>query len=108
MSRLSSPKQFLLVGRYQKSRYIGESTKEKQRVNAAAFAEKWYFQKQMQIQGGNLKHPPRLLNGADIYELATNRRTSPDMIRASYAKHLDGEMMPNINKTKERIDGWGN
>jgi len=57
---------------------------------------------------GNLKHPPRLLNGADIYELATNRRTSPDMIRASYAKHLDGEMMPNINKTKERIDGWGN
>ncbi len=30
------------------------------------------------------------------------------MIRASYAKHLDGEMMPNINKTKERIDGWGN
>ena len=57
---------------------------------------------------GNLKHPPRLLNGADIYELATNRRTSPDMIRASYAKHLDGEMMPNINKTKERMDGWGN
>ena len=50
----------------------------------------------------------RLLNGADIYEIATNCRTSPDMIRASYAKHLGGEMMPNINKTKERLDGWDN
>ena len=48
----------------------------------------------------------RLLNQADIFEVATNCRTSPQMIRDSYAKYLGGELMPNINRTKGKIDGW--
>ncbi|MBM3336694.1 MAG: hypothetical protein FJY60_03270 [Betaproteobacteria bacterium] len=48
----------------------------------------------------------RLLNQADIFEIATNCRTSPQMIRDSYARYLGGELMPNINRTKGKIDGW--
>jgi len=48
----------------------------------------------------------RLLNQADIFEVATNCRTSPQMIRDSYARYLGGELMPNINRTKGKIDGW--
>lgn len=48
----------------------------------------------------------RLLNQADIFEVATNCRTSPQMIRDSYAKYLGGELMPNINRMKNQIDGW--
>ncbi len=50
----------------------------------------------------------RLLNGADVFEIATNCRTSADMIRESYAKYLGGEMMPNINTTREKVEGWDN
>jgi hypothetical protein len=48
----------------------------------------------------------RLLNNADIFDIATNCRTSPEIIKESYAKYLGGEMMKNINKTNEKVDGW--
>ena len=48
----------------------------------------------------------RLLHGADIFDIATNCRTSADVIRQSYAKYLGGEMMQNINKTRKHIEGW--
>lgn len=48
----------------------------------------------------------RLLNGADVYEVATNCRTSPDIIRESYAKYLGGEMFKDINRTRSSMEGW--
>ena len=48
----------------------------------------------------------RLLNGADLYEVATNCRTSPEMIRESYAKYLGGEMFKDINRVRETVEGW--
>jgi hypothetical protein len=46
----------------------------------------------------------RLLNGAPIYEVANNCRTSVAMIQEHYAKHLGGQLLRNINKTN--IEGW--
>lgn len=46
----------------------------------------------------------RLLNGAPIYEIANNCRTSVAMIQEHYAKHLGGQLLRNINKTN--IEGW--
>jgi hypothetical protein len=46
----------------------------------------------------------RLLNGAPIYEVANNCRTSVAMIQEHYAKHLGGELLKNINRTN--IEGW--
>ena len=48
----------------------------------------------------------RLLNGADVYEVATNCRTSPEMIRDSYAKYLGGEMFKGINRVRGALEGW--
>jgi len=48
----------------------------------------------------------RLLNGADVYEVATNCRTSPEMIRDSYARYLGGEMFKDINKVRGTVEGW--
>ena len=48
----------------------------------------------------------RLLNGADVYEVATNCRTSPEMIRESYAKYLGGEMFKDINRMRLSVEGW--
>jgi integrase len=46
----------------------------------------------------------RLLHGAPIYEIANNCRTSVKMIQDHYAKHLGGQLMPNINRI--RFDSW--
>jgi hypothetical protein len=46
----------------------------------------------------------RLLNGVPIYEIANNCRTSVEMIEQSYAKHLGGRLMPNINRVAQK--GW--
>jgi integrase len=46
----------------------------------------------------------RLLHGAPIYEIANNCRTSVKMIQDHYAKHLGGQLMPNINRIK--FDSW--
>ncbi len=48
----------------------------------------------------------RLLAGVDPYEIATNCRTSVQMIRDHYARHLGGELMPNINRSGSQIEGW--
>jgi len=48
----------------------------------------------------------RLLNGVPIYEVANNCRTSVQMIEQSYAKHLGGRLMPNINRTSAAQEGW--
>jgi len=48
----------------------------------------------------------RLLNGVPIYEIANNCRTSVQMIEQSYAKHLGGRLMPNINRTTKEQEGW--
>lgn len=46
----------------------------------------------------------RLLNGAPIYEIANNCRTSVAMIQEHYAKPLGGQLLRNINK--QNIQGW--
>jgi integrase len=46
----------------------------------------------------------RLLNGVPVYEIANNCRTSVAMIEQSYARHLGGRLMPNINRTAS--EGW--
>jgi integrase len=48
----------------------------------------------------------RLLNGADVYEVATNCRTSPEIIRESYAKYLGGEMFKDLNRVRTSLEGW--
>lgn len=47
----------------------------------------------------------RLLNGAPIYEIANNCRTSVTMIQEHYGKRLGGQLMRNINKVQE-TEGW--
>jgi integrase len=46
----------------------------------------------------------RLLNGAPIYEIANNCRTSVAMIQEHYAKYLGGHLLKHINRTN--IEGW--
>lgn len=50
----------------------------------------------------------RLLNGAPIYEIAKNCRTSVQVIEDAYAKNLGGSLLENINKTNEsgKKLGW--
>lgn len=47
----------------------------------------------------------RLLNGVPIYEIANNCRTSVAVIQESYASHLGGQMLKNINRTNN-LEGW--
>jgi hypothetical protein len=47
----------------------------------------------------------RLLSGVPVYEVATNCRTSVEMIEKSYARLLSGRMMQNINRTTT-IQSW--
>lgn len=47
----------------------------------------------------------RLLNGVPVYEVANNCRTSVAMIEQSYARHLSGRLMRNINRTAS-LEGW--
>lgn len=44
----------------------------------------------------------RLLNGATIFEVATNCRTSPQMISEHYAKWVSPQMMTGLNIRKRR------
>jgi integrase len=44
----------------------------------------------------------RLLNGAPVYDVAKNCRTSVAMIEDAYTKHVSGLSLKNINKTR----GW--
>jgi len=44
----------------------------------------------------------RLLNGASIYEVATNCRTSPQMISEHYAKWVSPKLMTGLNVRKRR------
>ena len=60
--RKNSP--FWWVGFYHKGKHIRETTKEKNRSVAGAFAEKWYFKKQMQIEGGQLVTSTKTFGGA--------------------------------------------
>jgi len=50
----------------------------------------------------------RLLNGAPIYEVANNCRTSVQVIEDAYAKQLGGSLLQNINRTvdESRRIGW--
>jgi hypothetical protein len=48
----------------------------------------------------------RLLNGAPIYEIANNCRTSVAVIQESYARHLSAQMLRNINRQGTRLEGW--
>lgn len=41
----------------------------------------------------------RLINGAPVYEVANNCRTSVAMIEGSYARYLSGETLRSINRT---------
>ena len=47
----------------------------------------------------------RLLHGASIYEVATNCRTSPQMISEHYAKWISPRMMTGLNVLKRREPG---
>ncbi len=47
----------------------------------------------------------RLLNGAPIYEIANNCRTSVSVIQEHYAKRLGGQLMKNINRV-QLTEGW--
>lgn len=48
----------------------------------------------------------RLLNGAPIYEIANNCRTSVAVIQESYARHLSAQMLRNINRQGKQLEGW--
>jgi hypothetical protein len=50
----------------------------------------------------------RLLNGAPIYEVANNCRTSVQVIEDAYAKQLGGSLLKNINATvaDHKMIGW--
>ena len=50
----------------------------------------------------------RLLNGAPIYEVANNCRTSVQVIEDAYAKRLSGDLLKNINRTVDvgKRLGW--
>lgn len=50
----------------------------------------------------------RLLNGAPIYEVANNCRTSVQVIEDAYAKRLSGDLLKNINITVDvgKRLGW--
>ncbi len=49
----------------------------------------------------------RLLNGVPSYEIANNCRTSVAVIQESYARHLGGQLMKNINRTNDRAPHVG-
>lgn len=44
----------------------------------------------------------RLLNGASIYDIATNCRTSPAMISEHYAKWISPQMMTGLNRLNKK------
>jgi integrase len=48
----------------------------------------------------------RLLNGASVYEVANNCRTSVAMIENSYAKYLGGEVLEGVNKIDGKLEAW--
>ena len=48
----------------------------------------------------------RLLNGVPIYEIANNCRTSVAVIQESYARHLGAQMLRNINRVGNKVEGW--
>jgi hypothetical protein len=48
----------------------------------------------------------RLLNGASVYEVANNCRTSVAMIENSYAKYLGGEVLQGVNKIDGKMEAW--
>ncbi len=48
----------------------------------------------------------RFLNGAPIYGIANNCRTSVAVIQESYARHLGAEMLRNINRQGKQLVGW--
>ena len=48
----------------------------------------------------------RLLNGASVYEVAYNCRTSVAMIENSYAKYLGGEVLEGVNKIDGKLEAW--
>jgi hypothetical protein len=48
----------------------------------------------------------RLLNGASVYEVANNCRTSVAMIENSYAKYLGGEVLGGVNKIDGKLEAW--
>lgn len=48
----------------------------------------------------------RLLNGASVYEVANNCRTSVAMIENSYAKYLGGEVLAGVNKIDGKNESW--
>jgi hypothetical protein len=48
----------------------------------------------------------RLLNGASVYEVANNCRTSVAMIENSYAKYLGGEVLEGVNKIDGKMEAW--
>ena len=48
----------------------------------------------------------RLLNGAPIYEVANNCRTSVAVIQESYARHLSAQLLKNINRVGAKVEGW--
>ena len=48
----------------------------------------------------------RLLNGAPIYEIANNCRTSVAVIQESYARHLSAQLLRNINRQGAAVKGW--
>jgi len=48
----------------------------------------------------------RLLNGAPIYEVANNCRTSVAVIQESYARHLSAQLLRNINREEKQLEGW--
>ena len=57
-------------------------------------------------RAGLLRHR-RLLEGADIYQIAKNCRTSVEMIEKHYAAHLKDKIdtsLINVRKEKRRIE----
>lgn len=48
----------------------------------------------------------RLISRAPIYEVANNCRTSVHVIQESYARHLSAQLLQNINRVGDKVEGW--
>ena len=48
----------------------------------------------------------RLISRAPIYEVANNCRTSVHVIQESYARHLSAQLLQNINREGDKVEGW--
>ena len=99
--RVNSP--YWWCGFHHNGKYIRESSKEKNRSVAEAFAEKWYFKKQLQIEGGELVTSTKSFgsvakNALVRYQEKVNRGERSGQTLKSINIVLNARVMPFFEK----------